>query len=122
MALIHCGECSREISSLATACPSCGAPNAALSPAPSPQSSGMGGGTKILLWLIGTPIVILVVMMVIGANISPAEKDRQTAGIAIDECDKQVNDELNPINVRRMARDVCDRLRSDYRVKYGHDY
>ncbi len=82
----------------------------------------MGRGTKILLWIVGIPVVVFGAMLIIGANISPEEKERQAAGIAIDECDKQVNDELSSINVRRFVRGACDKLRSDYRLKYGHDY
>jgi hypothetical protein len=38
MALIHCYECGKEISSLATACPSCGAPPpSSIGPAPLPM-------------------------------------------------------------------------------------
>ena len=119
MALIQCGECSKEISSMAPACPSCGAPNHVTA---TNAESGIGRGTKIMLWVVGVPVLAIVALLVIGTNISPAEQERQTAGRAIDMCDKQVNDELSSINVRRFARDTCDKMRSDYRLKYGHDY
>ena len=119
MSLINCPECTKEFSSLAPSCPNCAAPNQAALPN---ASRGMGRGAKILLWIVGVPVVVIVALLVIGANISPEEQERQSAARAIDLCDKQVNDELSPVNVRRFAREACERMRSDYRSKYGRDY
>ncbi len=119
MSLINCPECTKEFSSLAASCPNCGAPN---EPVLSSASRGMGRGTKILLAIVGIPVVIIAILLVIGANISPEEQERQSAATAIDLCDKQANDELSPVNVRRFARATCERMRSDYRSKYGRDY
>ena len=47
MALIHCSECGKEISSLATACPSCGAPPPSIIvPSPLPTQARPASRTK----------------------------------------------------------------------------
>src|SRR5262249_47870225 len=66
MALIRCHECGKEISSLATACPSCGAPpRSAMAPPPLPtqprpasRAKQLFGGTIALL----TGVVLVLVI------------------------------------------------------------
>src|SRR5215468_7512018 len=48
MALIRCYECGKEISSLATACPSCGAPPQSAIPPPLPREAHPASRAKQL--------------------------------------------------------------------------
>src|SRR5437764_14214707 len=51
MALIRCDECGKEISSLATACPSCGAPpQSTIVPPPLPTEARAASRAKQLSW------------------------------------------------------------------------
>src|SRR5439155_11307091 len=51
MALIRCYECDKEMSSLATACPSCGAPpRSAIAPPPLPTQPRRPSPAKQLFW------------------------------------------------------------------------
>src|ERR1043166_3570876 len=57
MALIHCSECGKEISSLATACPSCGAPPPpSIVPPPLPMRARPASPAK--QFLVGTLTVL----------------------------------------------------------------
>src|SRR5258708_1139216 len=65
MALVRCYECGKEISSLATACPSCGAPPQSAIPPPLPaeapppsRAKQVFGGTIALL----TGVVVVLVI------------------------------------------------------------
>src|SRR5262249_20975531 len=66
MALIRCFECGKEISSLATACPSCGAPQqSAMVPPPLPTEGPPASRAKQLSWgtialLTGVVLVLVV--------------------------------------------------------------
>ena len=65
MALIRCYECGKEISSLATACPSCGAPpRSAIVPPPLPTQPRPASRAKQLSW--GTiPLLTGVVLVLV---------------------------------------------------------
>src|SRR5882724_5320990 len=64
MALIHCYECGKEISSLATACPSCGAPpRSAIAPPPLPTQPRRPSRAKQLSW--GTIALLTGVVLVL---------------------------------------------------------
>ena len=63
MALIRCYECGREISSLATACPSCGAPPQSAIPPPLPTEARPASRAKQLSW--GTIAVLTGVVLVL---------------------------------------------------------
>src|SRR5206468_4939731 len=64
MALIRCYECGKEISSLATACPSCGAPpRPAIVPPPLPTQARPASRAKQLSW--GTIALLTGVVLVL---------------------------------------------------------
>ena len=63
MALIRCYECGREISSLATACPSCGAPPQSAIPPPLPTEARPASRAKQLSW--GTIALLTGVVLVL---------------------------------------------------------
>jgi hypothetical protein len=63
MALIRCYECGKEISSLATACPSCGAPPQSAIPPPLPTDGRPASRAKQLSW--GTIAVLTGVVLVL---------------------------------------------------------
>jgi len=65
MALIRCYECGKEISSLATACPSCGAPPQSAIPPPLPTEARRTSRAKQLSWgtialLTGVAFVLVI--------------------------------------------------------------
>src|SRR5947208_38541 len=64
MALIRCYECDKEMSSLATACPSCGAPpRSAIAPPPLPTQPRRPSRAKRLSW--GTIALLTGVVLVL---------------------------------------------------------
>src|SRR5947207_12756126 len=64
MALIRCYECGKEISSLATACPSCGAPpQSTIVPPPLPTEARPASRAKQLSW--GTIALLTGVVLVL---------------------------------------------------------
>src|SRR5262249_59353357 len=64
MALIRCYECGKEISSLATACPSCGAPpQSNIVPPPLPTQAHPTSRAKQLFW--GTIALLTGVVLVL---------------------------------------------------------
>src|SRR5437773_1129951 len=64
MALIRCYECGKEISSLATACPSCGAPpQSTIAPPPLPTEARPASRAKQLSW--GTIALLTGVVLVL---------------------------------------------------------
>jgi hypothetical protein len=65
MALIRCSECRSDVSSLAVACPKCGAP------VPKPKKKSVVG--QVLLWSAAAVGALIVVGM-IGEQISPTPK------------------------------------------------
>jgi hypothetical protein len=86
MAMTKCWGCQKEISDTAAVCPHCGAAGTAgtmltpLSAGPASMSATRAkktGGSTWLLWIIGVTIGLLVVVLVIGANISPKKAAAQ---------------------------------------------
>jgi Bacterial SH3 domain len=63
MALIRCYECGKEISSLATACPSCGAPPQSAIPPPLPTEARPASRAKQFSW--GTIALLTGVVLVL---------------------------------------------------------
>ena len=63
MALVRCYECGKEISSLATACPSCGAPPQSAIPPPLPTEARPASRAKQLSW--GTIALLTGVVLVL---------------------------------------------------------
>ena len=73
MPLIRCYECGKEISSLATACPSCGAPpRAALVPPPLPIEPRPASRAKRLFWgTIALLTGVVLVLVIRGVTYEP---------------------------------------------------
>jgi hypothetical protein len=73
MALIRCYECGKEISSLATACPSCGAPQrSTIAPPPLPTEARPASRAKQLLWgTIALLTGVVLVLMIRGMTYQP---------------------------------------------------
>ena len=51
------------------------------------------------------------------ADPNTAAKDRARASIA--SCQQSQDDPLMPMNARRLARDTCDMMRSDFTKQFG---
>ena len=64
MALIRCVECNNDVSSLAVACPKCGAP------VPRPKKNVFG---QVFLWSAGG-LGLLIVVGMVGQQIAPTPK------------------------------------------------
>lgn len=111
MALITCKECGTEVSSTAKTCPKCGARVA-------PKSN-------VLLWVIGTPVALLVLFLGFGASIRAsdpltAEKDKARARYEL--CMSDLNDPLKDQSAKDVIiRPVCARLRDEFTRKYGRE-
>lgn len=129
MALIACGECGKEISDKAPACPHCGAPSESTpaksigGPAPQPPpGSGSGGG--IWKWVVGVPVAGFVAFMVFGAvaGNSPEGKERTGQRRAIELCWDMLNDKrgLDPSAVT-MASATCSKMEGEYRSRWGRE-
>ena len=73
MALIRCYECGKEISSLATACPSCGAPpQSSIVPPPLPTEARPGSRAKQLFWgTIALLTGVVLVLVIRGVTYQP---------------------------------------------------
>src|ERR1700758_3172983 len=73
MALIRCYECGKEISSLATACPSCGAPpRSTIVPPPLPAQARRGSRGKKLFWgTIALLTGVVLVLVIRGVTYQP---------------------------------------------------
>ncbi|MNC72478.1 hypothetical protein D3C75_1235340 [compost metagenome] len=80
----------------------------------------MGG--KVILWIILTPALGLLGMMVLGAAIkgteTPEDKTRKSAALAIELCWKDVKDDLEESSTRRFVRMVCEKMEGDFQQKY----
>ncbi len=73
------------------------------------------GGSNWLLWIIGVPIGLFLLMLVIGANVSPQkatqwEKEKRADAM----CDQLMSDSALG-DERRMTRAICDRVKADIR-------
>lgn len=125
MALIGCRECSKEISSSAVSCPHCGCPVAPVAPeqrtSPSPpiatKKSGMGGLGKTLFVIGGLFIAFLILGATVGNT--PEAKEKALARDAIDLCwDEQKRKSIDPAGQRFIAG-ACERMESDFTLKFG---
>lgn len=116
MALIACLECHKEISDKAAACPHCGAPVSANSPAAVKKKS-----SGLLKWVLGVPVGLFVVVIVFGslkAN-TPEGQAKARARDAIDLCwSEQKRKSLAPGESQFVAA-ACERMESDFLSKYG---
>src|SRR6059058_4012653 len=84
MALIRCYECGKEISSLATACPSCGAPpQSTIVPPPLPTQARPASRAKQLSWgtiaLLTGVVLVLVIRGVTHQPNTPSSPTPATA-------------------------------------------
>lgn len=67
---------------------------------------------KILGYIVGGVVGIFLLMLVIGASISPAERERMAKEKQVDEfCDKAMADSALGAE-RRMTRNICDELKA----------
>jgi uncharacterized protein YgiM (DUF1202 family) len=87
MALIRCYECGKEISSLATVCPSCGAPaQSPIFPPPLPRRARSASRAKRLFWgtiaLLTGVVLVLVVRAVTNPPNSPSVAPSPTPATA----------------------------------------
>ena len=102
MALVGCAECGKEVSDLASQCPSCGAPVKR-------PASGAGG---LLKW--GAVIVAGVICLywLIEAN-DPTREQRLMDREAYQLCQKMAVSTGNP--------GACEGMRKDYWAKYNRE-
>lgn len=115
MALKTCHECGKEYSSEAKACIHCGARN--------PSHRGMGYYASRLALVAG---LLVVGFMALGgllvSRVPPEEREAKYRDReAIEMCREQQNDELSDISTRRMIREACDKMASNFRATYGVD-
>lgn len=104
--LITCAECHSEYSDQAKACVHCGAPTVRT-----------GGGSGRLVRALVIAAGLFIVLVVFGNLVY--DPGRDAAERAIAECRKTEKDTLLDVNARRLARDTCDSLESNYEKKYG---
>jgi uncharacterized protein YgiM (DUF1202 family) len=80
MALIRCYECGKEISSLATACPSCGAPPQSTIPPPPPMEARPASRAKQLSWgTIALLTGVVFVLVIRGVTHQPSSASVATS-------------------------------------------
>lgn len=143
MALITCRECGHQVSDQAAACPSCGAPVERVpSPILTPSSvsqnpSNAASVGKAFLILVGLGVGF-VILASINEHYNPAPPlteaqaasvqegiDRQREQRAIEYCDdryKEMNaDRQYTPEMLRFHSTTCDKMRSDYRAKWGQE-
>jgi hypothetical protein len=101
MALHPCRECGETMSTEARACPKCGAKV--------PK-------TKWWLWV---PTGLIAAFLVFGALL-PRDPAKERARDVIAECRKLERDELQPRDVRLLARNTCNSMEADFRKKYNN--
>ena len=66
-------------------------------------------------------VVLVGLFLGFGAYVggTPEAKAREADRGPIEQCRKLQNDELQPIEIRRMARDTCDKMERDFQTKHG---
>lgn len=127
MALISCPECQARVSDQAGNCPQCGYPFKVARAEPKPLHPDFASPREAeskshsFLWTFGILAGLFVLFMAYGfAQSSKPEgraeaKDREAVAL----CRQDQNDELQERSTRRFVRDVCDKMASDFRDKYG---
>jgi len=73
---------------------------------------------KVVLWIGGVVAVLLVLLLAFAAT-RPGAGERSIERQAIRDCWEQVEDELLPIAQRRLYRDSCRHMESEYERKWG---
>ena len=107
MAMTTCGECGKEISTTAKACPHCGAS----------MSNTTGKILKVAIFVLLGLIVLVFVGIVVGSSPEAQEKQRARDIISICWAD-QSKKSLNAVESQSIAS-VCEKLESEYERKYG---
>jgi uncharacterized membrane protein YvbJ len=151
MALIACQECGRQISSLATACPGCGAPPAATSSQAhqptvetrtviSPNGEvDQKGAAKGWIYLAGVIAVLVVATIIVGSFEKPEQaaptaeqvqarqdrEERDRKARTIEFCEKRYKemnaDRQYTPEMLRFHSMTCRKMREDYRARWGRD-
>lgn len=125
MALITCKECGKDISDQAAACPGCGAPVQSTQPAmPAPPKSlgdkKVGCGTVILVFgLLG--LLGLAVVMAIDPVDPAASAAQQHDRDVIDLCWKDYGRRSLDPQTKRFVAEVCEKMESDFKQKFGRE-
>jgi len=114
MALIKCGECGRDVSDKAAACPHCGAPTVAMAAAIKDPRKEVSNW-----WLIVViPIGLFALLMIIGSLSGPPD-EKSSKRRAISLCwDDQKRKSLSP-GTQQFIAGACEKMESDFRQKYG---
>ncbi|MES2973404.1 MAG: zinc ribbon domain-containing protein [Pseudomonadota bacterium] len=121
MALIACGECGKEISDKAAACPHCGAPLAAptatpmLVLEPPPKSSVWG-------WVLGIAGVLVVAFFGLGfaASNSPDGQEKQRARDVIALCWSDYERKSASPSTKTVIAAQCERFENDFESRWRH--
>lgn len=121
--LIKCGECGKDISDKAAACPSCGAPMAASvggvptgGVASEPVAAKSGGGAW--KWVVGVPVLLVVLFLGFGAT-RPVDPERERAKAVYEGCkDQLASTDRARLDTARTLAAICDGYRADYIRKY----
>lgn len=103
MAMIVCGECAKEISGKAPACPHCGARKA-----------------KSKTWLyviLGLPVAFLAFGAVVGSR--PDVKARSSEQRAIDLCWEDQKRKSHDPDTARFIAGACEGMEQKYAAKHG---
>nr|CUV23522.1 conserved protein of unknown function [Ralstonia solanacearum]CUV35873.1 conserved protein of unknown function [Ralstonia solanacearum] len=108
--LVQCGECGREVSDRAVACPACG------NPAAREGRSGMPFVWKLAL-VVGVLFAFGFLLGIAGNNALNSPKRRDE--LAIEKCRETERDALLDLGARRFARAACDRMVDEFRSRYG---
>lgn len=123
MALIPCGECGREVSDKAAACPHCGAP---VSSGESVQNRRVEESqprkTSRWKWVVGVPVGTFILLMIIGSCAdTPEARERQSSREAIDLCWSEQAKKSNSPGASRFIAGACEKMENDYRRKWGRN-
>lgn len=116
MALVDCKECGNQISDKAATCPHCGF--AFITAAP-PVAPTPGKSSSIWwLWVLAIPASVFLALMVI-AVVDPSTGEKSDARSAIALCWDEQGRKSNAPGVARFVAGACERMESDFRVRYG---
>lgn len=133
MALLSCPDCGHQVSDQAPSCPSCGRPLARTSTAthqatapvlPEKKSSGC---LTVVLILLAIPVGIFLIFFVQAmlSSDDPEVKARHKAADVIEYCEADYQKKTQDPRLSREALGfvygVCEKLKDDYRAKYGRD-
>jgi len=132
MALMPCSECGKEISSLATACPHCGAPakhtHVVQGTRPTTARITSPAGNSALLKMVLTfaaliagLFLVMFIIAVIEESNDPQSAERYRGRQAIKVCREQFEQKAADPVARSSYASACARLESDFKTKFGRD-